>query len=157
MAPNNREFVVALVDEIPPGGRKIVSVKGRSIGVFNLNGEYFAVSNVCPHAGGALCEGTLSGFVQSDGPGHYDYIRRGEVLRCPWHQWEFDIRTGRSWIDPGKIKVRSYDARAVDGEELLGGALGGDEDLRAAGLQPGPYVVDTFEVRAAERYVVLTL
>src|SRR3954471_18931087 len=103
----SREFVVALVDEIPPGGRKIVRVRGRSIGIFNLDGEYYAVSNVCPHAGGALCEGVRSGFVRSDGPGHYDYIRRGEVLRCPWHQWEFDIRTGRSWIDPSKIKVRS--------------------------------------------------
>jgi nitrite reductase/ring-hydroxylating ferredoxin subunit len=148
-----REFVVALVDEIPLGGRKIVRVRGRSIGIFNLDGEYYAVSNVCPHAGGALCEGVRSGFVRSDGPGHYDYIRRGEVLRCPWHQWEFDIRTGRSWIDPSKIRVRSYDARVARGRDLLEG----EEELCAAGMQPGPYVVDTFEVRATESYVVLTL
>ncbi len=46
------KYVVASVDEIPPGGRKIVEVAGRSIGVFNVKGEYFALRNRCPHQGG---------------------------------------------------------------------------------------------------------
>jgi len=68
--------------------------------VFNLGGEFFALSNRCPHRGGSLCQGNLTGLVLSDEPGHYNYIRRGEIIRCPWHSWEFDIRTGKSWCDP---------------------------------------------------------
>src|SRR4051794_5613446 len=98
------KHVVATVDEIPPGGRKIVEVVGRSIGVFNVGGELFAVRNRCPHEGGALCEGRTVGVLVSDAPGHYEYSRPGEILRCPWHGWEFDLRTGRSWFDPQRVR-----------------------------------------------------
>ncbi|MHA6795468.1 Rieske (2Fe-2S) protein [Pseudonocardia bannensis] len=152
-APARRQVVVAEDGEIPPGGSRIVEVEGRSIGVFNLGGEYFAVRNACPHAGGPLCEGVRSGFVRSEGPGHYDYVRRGEFLRCPWHQWEFDIRTGRSWFDPDRVRVRRYDTRLVTGSELLDG----EADLVDAGLQPGPYTAETYPVRSTGRYVVLEL
>ena len=47
--------VVATVEEIPPGQRKIVEVAGRSIGIFNVSGEFFALRNRCPHQGGPLC------------------------------------------------------------------------------------------------------
>ena len=88
------------VDEIPPGGRKIVEVGGRSIGVFNVGGEFFALRNRCPHQGGPLCLGITLGFLRSAGPGEFHYSRAGEILRCPWHGWEFDMRTGQSWFDP---------------------------------------------------------
>ena len=54
-----KKHVVAAVSEIPPGGRKLVEADGRAIVVFNLAGEFFALSNRCPHRGGSLCEGTL--------------------------------------------------------------------------------------------------
>ena len=92
--------VVASAGDVAPGQCKIVTVKGREIGVFNLDGEYFALANRCPHAGGPLCEGKIVALVQSDGPGHYRLARHQEFLRCPWHGWEFDIRTGQSWCDP---------------------------------------------------------
>ena len=159
-----RQVVVGTVNEIPPGAKKIVQVDGRSIGIFNLGGEYFAVRNACPHAGGSLCEGVRSGFVRSSRPGQYDYVRRGEILRCPWHQWEFDIRTGRSWIDPSRVRVRSYETRVSPGSELLTSGqpveMTGDvreRELLDAGLRPGPLVAETFPVRAAESYVVLTI
>ena len=63
------KYVVAAADEIPPGGRKIVDVDGRSIGIFNLDGEFFALRNRCPHQAAALCEGTLWGALQRRGPG----------------------------------------------------------------------------------------
>jgi hypothetical protein len=66
------KHVVATLDEIPPGGKKIVEVAGRSIGVFNVGGEFFALRNRCPHQGGPLCLGKLSGFVVSPVPGEYD-------------------------------------------------------------------------------------
>ncbi|MCA9878526.1 MAG: Rieske 2Fe-2S domain-containing protein, partial [Thermomicrobiales bacterium] len=84
-------YVVAPVDEIPPGERLIVDIAGRSIGVFNVKGEFFALRNRCPHQGGPLCTGPVGGFVSSSGPGDYHLARHGEILRCPWHGWEFDI------------------------------------------------------------------
>ena len=110
--------VVATVEEIPPGGRKIVEVAGRSIGVFNVDGEYFALRNRCPHQGGPLCSGKVAGLVQSTVPGDYSYSRPGEMLRCPWHGWEYDIRTGQSWWDPGRTRVRSYDVTIEAGGQL---------------------------------------
>jgi len=87
-----KKHVVAALGEIPPGGRKLVTADGRAIVVLNLDGEFFALGNRCPHRGGSLCDGNLTGLVLSDEPGHYNYIRRGEIIRCPWHSWEFDIR-----------------------------------------------------------------
>ena len=53
--------VVGTIDEIPPGQRKIVDVAGRTIGVFNVGGDYFALLNRCPHQGGPLCSGRPRG------------------------------------------------------------------------------------------------
>ncbi len=141
---------VAKVGEVPPGGRKIVEVAGRSIGVFNLGGEFFALRNQCPHAGGPLCEGILSGFLRSDAPGEYDYVRRGEILRCPWHQWEFDVRTGQSWFDPVKTRVRRY-------ETSIEPSPAGEVEMTAAGLEKGPYTAETYDVSLEEQYVVLEM
>ncbi|MFB9384018.1 Rieske (2Fe-2S) protein [Pseudonocardia saturnea] len=113
-----RTVVVAAVGEIPPGGRKIVEIEGRSIGVFHLADGYVALRNACPHEGAPLCRGALSGAVTSPAPGRYRYERRGEILRCPWHQWEFDVRTGRSWVDPDRVRVRSYPV-TVDGTQVI--------------------------------------
>src|SRR5262249_34923200 len=78
------KHVVGPAAEIPPGGRRIVTLEGRSIGVFNVGGEFFALRNACPHQGGPLCQGVLSGFAVPGAPGEYRYVRRGGVLRCPW-------------------------------------------------------------------------
>jgi 3-phenylpropionate/trans-cinnamate dioxygenase ferredoxin subunit len=103
------KYVVASAEEIPPGGRKIVTVAGRSIGVFNVGGEYFALRNRCPHQGGALCEGKLWGVLTADAPGAFHYSPSREILTCPWHGWEFHVRTGQSWCDPQRLRVRRYD------------------------------------------------
>jgi nitrite reductase/ring-hydroxylating ferredoxin subunit len=137
------KHVVGTVDEIPPGGRKIVEVAGRSIGVFNVGGEFFALRDSCPHQGGPLCQGAISGFVSSGGPGEYRYERDGEILRCPWHGWEYDIRTGQSWVDPRKVRVRRYDVSLEA------------EPPSAAGPEPGPYVAETYPVTVERRYVVV--
>lgn len=142
---------VARVGEIPPGGRKVVEVAGRSIGVFNLGGEFFALRNQCPHAGGPLCEGILSGFVRSEVPGEYEYVRRGEILRCPWHQWEFDVKTGQSWFDPVKTRVRTYEVTVEPGD----GEPTGDGELVEAGLEKGPFTAETYAVSVEEQYVVI--
>ena len=110
--------VVAAVGEIPPGGRKLVEVAGRRVVVFNLGGEFFALGDRCPHQGGSLAAGCVTGRVSSPEPGRYSYSRRGEMVRCPWHYWEFDIRTGRSGFDPDRVKTRRYEARVESGVAL---------------------------------------
>lgn len=154
MDRTRRQYVVAETSEIPPGAHKIVQVGGRSIGVFNLDGDYVAIGNVCPHAGAPLCRGQRSGFVRSDRPGEYEYIRRGEVLRCPWHQWEFDLRTGRSWFDPEKVRVRTYDVRVAPAGEA---ADQGAAEQAAAGPEPGPYTATTYDVHTSDELVIVTL
>jgi nitrite reductase/ring-hydroxylating ferredoxin subunit len=102
--------VVARAEEIPPGARKIVEIGGRSIGVFNLDGHYYALRNRCPHQGGPICSGFLFGALRSQRPGDYEYSDPGGIIRCPWHGWEFDVKTGRSWFDPARQRVRAYPA-----------------------------------------------
>lgn len=112
-------YIVGTVDDIKPGERKIVEIGGRSVGVFNVNGEYFAVLNRCPHQGGSLCSGRQTGLVTSSRPGEYTTSRAGEIIRCPWHGWEFDLRTGQSWFDPRAVRVRRYDVSVEPGALLL--------------------------------------
>lgn len=147
------KYVVATVDEIPPGQRKVVQIAERSVGVFNVNGKYYAIRNQCPHAGGPMCEGVTSGLVRSDSPGTYDYIMRGEIIRCPWHGWEFEIATGQSWLDPTKTKVRAYPTEVESGETLSRS----NPELVAAGYEPGPYVSETYEVEVDREYVIVNL
>lgn len=140
--------IVAKVDEIAPGERKIVDVAGRSIGVFNVNGEFFALRNRCPHQGGPLCRGQQLGSLVSTRPGEYVYDRQGELIRCPWHGWEFDLRTGASWFDPQRTKVRTYDVSIRDDLPA---------EAPAQGLVRGPYVAETYPVRTDDQYVVVEL
>ena len=62
------KHVVATVGEIAPGGHKLVELQGRQIGVFNVKGEFLAISNRCPHQGGSLCHGKLVGLAESEEP-----------------------------------------------------------------------------------------
>lgn len=146
------KHVVATVGEIPPGSRKIVEVLGRSIGVFNVNGEFLALRNRCPHQGGPLCAGRLHGVLLPGQPGEYLFTRPGELLRCPWHGWEFDIRTGQSWFDPTKTRVRAYDVSVASGEALILA-----EGERGDGLQKGPYIAETYPVSVEEQYILIDI
>ena len=125
---------------------------GRSIGIFNVRGEFFALRNRCPHQGGPLCLGPLEGLIQSTGPGDYSVSRTGEVLRCPWHGWEFDIRTGQSWFDPARVRVRRY--------EVSVGPVGSTRDDRTSRLpqlEQGPYVAETYATAIEQRHVIVDI
>ena len=131
--------VVAAVGDIPPGSRKLAEVNGRAIVVFNLGGEFFALNNRCPHRGGSLAHGRLTGLLESPQPGEYRYSRQGEIIRCPWHSWEFDVRTGRSWCDPQRLRARQYPVSVEAGAKLV----------------EGPYKAETFPVTVENDYVVI--
>ena len=110
-----RAITVCPAAELPPGERKIIDTgDGRSIGVFNVKGKYYALRNLCPHAGAELCRGIVTGMNESSGVGEYHWVRDGEILRCPWHGWEFDILTGRSVFAPESVRVKTYEARVVE-------------------------------------------
>lgn len=92
-----REFVtVARVGDIPAGTGRQVTVDDRWVGLFHVNGQYFAVDNLCLHRGGPLADGTL----------------RGCVVTCPWHGWQFDVTTGMMVQDP-RVGVTRHDTRVV--------------------------------------------
>ena len=117
--------VIAKAWEIPPGERKIVvPFRGRAgIGVFNVNGELYALRNICPHKRGPLCTGELTGRIAADAPplGHSAELTvegEGEVLRCPWHQWPFDIATGRCLLD-SNVRVKTYPVRIVGNDIVV--------------------------------------
>lgn len=147
------KYVVASVDEIPSGGRKIVEAAGRSIGVFNLGGEFFALRNRCPHQGGPLCEGKLWGVIEAAVPGEVHFSREGEILTCAWHGWEYDIRTGQSWCDPSRLRVRSYNVRVEPGATIV--AAEPDPSGAVPGRVKGPYRADTYPVSVEGQYVVV--
>ena len=149
------KYVVGTVDEIPPGGRKIVEVAGRSIGVFNVDGEFFALLNRCPHQAGPLCEGHTFGYLEPGPVGEFRYSRPGEMLRCPWHGWEFDIRTGQSWFDPKQVRVRRYEVAVEPGAAVAAEATSVESGKE--GLEKGPYVAETYPVSVEQQYVIVEI
>jgi 3-phenylpropionate/trans-cinnamate dioxygenase ferredoxin subunit len=170
-----RVVVVARADEIGPGERKLVTVGGRSIGVFNIDGEYHALRSRCPHQGGPLCAGFQFAPVRAQAPGEpYTRGRDGEIIRCPWHGWEFEIRTGRSWFDPARTRVRSYPARvlaetglehaterdgaaATEADDAVATGAGGAVATGADGAAASELHAETYPARQDGDYVVVEL
>lgn len=119
------QVVIAKIWEIPPGSRKIVvPFRGRAgIGVFNVDGDLYALRNICPHKRGPLCTGELTGRINADAPpsayaAELAVDGDGEVLRCPWHQWPFEIATGRCLVDP-KVRVKTYPVRVIGNDIIV--------------------------------------
>lgn len=96
--------------------RLVVEVEGREIGVFQVDGEYHAVANFCVHQGGPLCEGSRMGEIEVGSDGwSWEYASAGTTIVCPWHNWRFDIPSGRSLDDP-RYRVPTYEVEVVDGD-----------------------------------------
>jgi nitrite reductase/ring-hydroxylating ferredoxin subunit len=74
-----QRHAVSTVSAIPPGSAQSVSVAGRQIALFNVDGKFHAIDDMCPHAGAPLSQGSL----------------RGCIITCPWHGWDFDVTNGR--------------------------------------------------------------
>lgn len=92
---------VASIDKIPEGRGIAVDIGEKRIALFRYRGEVFALDETCPHRGGPLHDG---------------FLDRGVVL-CPWHQWQFDLKTGCSPVNP-LSRVRVYPVR-VEGTEVF--------------------------------------
>ena len=140
--------VVCAAEELPPGTRRLVQVGARSIGVFNVGGRYYALRNVCPHQGAPLCRGPLTGTTLPGPPGSYRYAREGEILRCPWHGWEFDVTNGRSIFNPHAVRVRKYPV-AVEAADRL------PLDPKCPPVDDAEVQVETYRVDVERKMVVL--
>jgi 3-phenylpropionate/trans-cinnamate dioxygenase ferredoxin subunit len=106
------------VSQFPIGGVKVVEVGKRSIGVFNLEGRFYALRNVCPHEAAPVCLGQIGGTMLPSRPQQYEFGMDGHVLRCPWHGWEFDITTGKTLFDVDDGRIVTYPVR-VEADRLL--------------------------------------
>lgn len=94
------EFVtVARVGSIPAGSAASFTVNGRLVAVFNENGQFHAIDDLCPHMGASLAEGHFE-----DG-----------VVTCPWHAWRFRVDDG-TWCDNPRVKTTTFEVRVVDDE-----------------------------------------
>src|SRR6059036_3079718 len=92
---------IAEKKDLPDGSGRVVNVEGRSIALFRVKDEYFALANVCLHRGGPLGEGSLN----------------GSTITCPWHGWKFDVRTGSFTVIP-TLKVTTYKVREQNGSVM---------------------------------------
>ncbi len=92
---------VASVSDIPPGEAKSFDVGKHTIAVFNLDGKLYAIDEYCPHAGGPLSEGYVS----------------GDEVECPWHNAAFKIKTGECTSPPSPTGVSCYMVH-VDGDDI---------------------------------------
>lgn len=147
-----RRYVVARTGDLPEGKRLIVEVEGREIGIFNIDGELFAVRNRCPHLGGPLCRGEILGLVHSSGPGDVQFDASKRLLTCPWHGWEFDVETGQSYFNP-RLRAKSYEVGTSQGEAI-------DENYQGQAVgdrAPGPYKADVIPVSREDDYIVITM
>lgn len=91
---------VATLVELPAGTCKTVEAAGKAIALFNVDGSIYALDNTCLHRGGPLGEGTL----------------QNDVVTCPWHMWEYNVRTGEKVNSPA-VKVVTYPVQ-IEGNDI---------------------------------------
>ena len=95
------EFIKVLnKSQLPPGKAATVHVNGKAVALFNVDGQFYALSNACPHRGGRLGEGDLA----------------GKEITCPWHGWSFDVTTGAATHTPAQAPCHAV---KVEGEDIL--------------------------------------
>ena len=102
MAERDGYFRVARADDVPPGTGQVVMANGRALALFNVDGIFYALDNVCLHRGGPVGEGDLDGVV----------------VTCPWHGFQYDVTTGRNVFDP-EVGLETFPVRVEDGDVLV--------------------------------------
>ena len=90
---------VATVSQVAPGTGMVATVNDKEVAVFNVDGTFHAIDNVCKHRGGPLGEGELD----------------GDTVTCPWHGWQYNVKNGVCLTKEG-ITVDKYEVRVEDGE-----------------------------------------
>lgn len=152
-----KRYEICPTSELQPGTRKIADLDGVSVGVFNVEGDYHALKNDCPHQRAPLCQGKVTGTVTAEEPGEVNWECDGHILRCPWHGWEFEIESGESVFNPHEVRARSFETAVEPSEnsdEKSAPDGGCDCGADLAGEDPP---VDTYEVAVEDEQVVVYL
>lgn len=118
-----KDHIVADTDDLAEGERIVIEISGRQIGVFNIDGEYYAYANWCAHQGGPVCEGGTTGqqsasFDRETLETTVEWERDGEILVCPWHGWQFNLTTGDCPSRPSR-RLPTYPVRVEDGQVIV--------------------------------------
>ncbi|UNM99401.1 Rieske (2Fe-2S) protein [Rhodococcus opacus] len=109
--------MIGKLDEFPDDTRRVVDIDGVDIAVFNVGGTFHAMRNACPHKSAPLCT-NATGMMLESAPDVYDWGREGEIVRCPWHGFEFNLSDGKSVVAPQlKLRARVYKVD-IEGEEV---------------------------------------
>ncbi len=111
------EYELMNESEIAEGSNRIVTLNDIEIGIFKVKGKLYAYRNVCPHDGGPVCTGTITGSLvqgpQTEWKLKWD--REGEILYCPWHGSDFDICTGEA-LSRKPLRLKSYPVKVEGGK-----------------------------------------
>jgi len=167
----SRKYVVGRAADLAEGERMVAVVNNRSIGIFNVGGQYFGLLNRCPHRGAELCHGRFVGDLSATAPGEYHYDAGRRLLMCPWHGWEFDVATGQSYFDPARVRARPYAVDVEKGDLVAREIASGEASFTPAqyaavadhpppgqdGRVPGPYKAETVEITVEDDYLVVNL
>ena len=120
VAAQTQRYVVCGVDELKPGGMLPFSIRTRRLVVLRTEeGNYTALSDLCPHEGASLATGALERkWSAKDLVSGYEQDRSHAVVICPWHNFEFDISTGRSICEPNRMRLPIYEV-AVEQDQVV--------------------------------------
>ncbi|HLR13333.1 MAG TPA: Rieske (2Fe-2S) protein [Burkholderiaceae bacterium] len=111
------EHKVGRLDEFQDGQARLVDVAGRQIGIIKKGDEVFALRNLCPHKRAPLIRGTVEGtMLPTPCAGELNYGMENEIIKCPWHGWEFDIKTGECLFGVSNKRVRTYPVSIREGD-----------------------------------------
>jgi nitrite reductase (NADH) small subunit len=101
--------------ELEPNAIREATVGGRKVCVVRTSAGVFAFGAVCPHQGGSMCAGIVRGTMDPSPRNEYHFGHEGEVVVCPWHGYEFDMRTGESVGGVIRGRVGSFPVEVRDG------------------------------------------
>ncbi len=107
---------VGPLGEFPDNAMRKMDVVGHDLVIVRSPSGVHAIRNKCPHQGAPICGGMLTGTYLPSDPGVLLYGLENEIVRCPWHGWEFDVTTGEALFGISSKKLVSYPTEVRDGE-----------------------------------------
>lgn len=105
------------IGEFKDRGVCVVTVGSREFGVVRWGNDIFVFRNICPHMNGPIGKGVALPKLGGAGVGELSVTESDPVAVCPWHQWEFDLRSGQAVRDR-RYRLKKYDARVEDGHVI---------------------------------------
>ena len=109
---------VGSIEEFPEGRASVVMAGRTEVGIVRWSGAVYAISAICSHQGGPLCQGVLAARLTARRPGEMLPDDAAPVIACPWHGWEFDLASGEAIWDPA-VRIRTFPVRVTNGRVIV--------------------------------------